>query len=1378
MPARSTRLSGRSLLLHPFSPILTHSPRPTDRPPHLAPRSLAPHAVRTRLNDTRHRLDALKKRTGEQELELAKLRCDLDKSQATDRLQTALLAKANVGSAAVQADLNAAMSSNAAKILAMKLELKQTLGDRNNLTAQLGAHEDTICGHLKTLECLAAELQSEKTGRDADRLRRETEQQRHNAEAQHVARKHSSASIAHAVAIKTQEAAHAGAVAALKQEHEAAVAGVQEAWALKHGAAMQQAAETHADAVGQYRTEAADKIAATMAEMEATHEAALGVLALAHTEATGKAAAAHADTVNALRERGATEQAATEAQLRAAHEASMCAMEGGHQGEMEAAATAHTATLEAQRASATADQAAAVAEMWAQHEAALGALETEHTEATEAAAAEHSSNLEVLREGAARDQAVALADMQATHEASVADLERSMKGEHAEAMRAAVEAHGEHLAGLESQMKGEATQERSEAMATVQSSMRENHAAAMERTLATHADEMAALRAEAEARQSAAMGDLRRTHEEATVVRNERHVAMARDTAVHLAISQDLAVEEAEVSTRQECASEARAAAAAVDADRKVDAATARAELDALHAEKEAVERTAAAAFNDSSRLSKELDAVRHVAARLRLDNSDMGESLVALEKEVVEGDEEVRSLTFQCRILEETGEAQVERATAGRLAMATVSAVVQRGLGAVIHSNHAAAVCQMEKAHTAALAEATTAHEDAVSALKSQMEGDQNVVVQALRAAHTAAMDSVAAAREEDRAESFLEQHTLCSGHNSIVEAMSGEHAAAIEVMSCAHAAAVEEMKADHAAVLEEMSTTAVEAMTMTETDHALATESMVQGHATTVETMTQEHAAVFLGQHGVHAAQMGQASRAHEEAMRALKGEAESRQQSAVAVLQRKHGGVALSLNAQISDLEVNAAVLEAKVSVQEQVLASTEAHLSRVQGDHQAHLAAVAEAHQADTAAWQGAEAGLVRDVEAARVAAGEARAATETAAAGAAEREHRLQADLQRLGGTLEAQDRSLGSLRAEVHCLHSNLAENLEHKTWLEQQHAERVARMNMDHEALMTDADGLLRAVNLQSKAHQEEAQAQAARAEEASLSLSALEDSSKAERDAMSRAAEERFTALKGQEARLTVRLDALQTSAGQYELAVAEQRSEIGRQREALQQMESDHGRSLQHMGDEHAAESAAAVAKITVEKDGLRAELDSVHSLHAAGRASLVIERDAAKRELEDERKRTSRTLGEAKAVTENHSRREQQWEAKVKVVAASASDEKERAHLTVEGLLKRLERCERDYKAAASTQQKKHETQLTRLKKRLDKVTGRAASATEEKAGDGGVGGGVGAGAGGHLNEEEELALEARTRTAEEVNRQLAGTSGWENMCVCVFVYSSM
>ena len=85
-------------------------------------------------------------------------------------------------------------------------------------------------------------------------------------------------------------------------------------------------------------------------------------------------------------------------------------------------------------------------------------------------------------------------------------------------MRAAVEAHGEHLAGLKSQMKGEATQERSEAMVTVQSSMRENHAAAMERTLATHADEMAALRAEAEARQSAATEDLRRTHEEATVV--------------------------------------------------------------------------------------------------------------------------------------------------------------------------------------------------------------------------------------------------------------------------------------------------------------------------------------------------------------------------------------------------------------------------------------------------------------------------------------------------------------------------------------------------------------------------------------------------------------------------------------------------------------------------------------------------------------------------------------------------------------------------------------------------------------------------------------------------------------------------------------------
>ena len=129
------------------------------------------------------------------------------------------------------------------------------------------------------------------------------------------------------------------------------------------------------------------------------------------------------------------------------------------------------------------------------------------------------------------------------------------------------------------------------------------------------------------------------------------------------------------------------------------------------------MERTAAAAFNDSSRLSKELDAVRHVAARLRLDNTDMGESLVALEKEVVEGDEEVRRVTFQCRIMEEMGEAQVKRATAGRLAMATVSAVVQRGLGAVIHRNHAATVRQMEEAHTTALttalAEATTAHED-----------------------------------------------------------------------------------------------------------------------------------------------------------------------------------------------------------------------------------------------------------------------------------------------------------------------------------------------------------------------------------------------------------------------------------------------------------------------------------------------------------------------------------------------------------------------------------------------------------------------------------------------------------------------------------------
>ena len=50
------------------------------------------------------------------------------------------------------------------------------------------------------------------------------------------------------------------------------------------------------------------------------------------------------------------------------------------------------------------------------------------------------------------------------------------------------------------------------------------------------------------------------------------------------------------------------------------------------------------------------------------------------------------------------------------------------------------------------------------------------------------------------------------------------------------------------------------------------------------------------------------------------------------------------------------------------------------------------------------------------------------------------------------------------------------------------------------------------------------------------------------------------------------------------------------------------------------------AAAVARLTVEKDGLRAELDSVNSLNEAGRATLVIERDAAKRELADERKRT--------------------------------------------------------------------------------------------------------------------------------------------------------
>ena len=79
---------------------------------------------------------------------------------------------------------------------------------------------------------------------------------------------------------------------------------------------------------------------------------------------------------------------------------------------------------------------------------------------------------------------------------------------------------------------------------------------------------------------------------------------------------------------------------------------------------------------------------------------------------------------------------------------------------------------------------------------------------------------------------------------------------------------------------------------------------------------------------------------------------------------------------------------------------------------------------------------------------------------------------MQSDLKRLTDTLEAQDRSLGSLRAEVHCLHNNLSESVEHKTWLEQEHTERTQRINADHEALMNDANGLLQAVTIQSKVY------------------------------------------------------------------------------------------------------------------------------------------------------------------------------------------------------------------------------------------------------------------------------------------------------------------
>ena len=80
---------------------------------------------------------------------------------------------------------------------------------------------------------------------------------------------------------------------------------------------------------------------------------------------------------------------------------------------------------------------------------------------------------------------------------------------------------------------------------------------------------------------------------------------------------------------------------------------------------------------------------------------------------------------------------------------------------------------------------------------------------------------------------------------------------------------------------------------------------------------------------------------------------------------------------------------------------------------------------------------------------------ASAAASAAAAAADEAVEQHLINIAELDQTVLARDRSVGTLRAEVHCLHQNLAETLANRAWLEEENTRRVERLSADQVRIL-----------------------------------------------------------------------------------------------------------------------------------------------------------------------------------------------------------------------------------------------------------------------------------------------------------------------------------